>query len=118
MDDNAIDEAVAAHEGRNASLRRLFLEKQIALDLPSKIDLHFWVWGPANASAVAESLRTLNLEVPMLRPAGIQNDPERWNIEASVRQSIDLTMRREFITDLVRLAHAHGGVFDGWGTSV
>lgn len=116
MDDAKLQQAVQAHEGRNAALRKTFLEKNVDMRMARDIDLHFWASGEASASALAESLSRLGFAVPVPRPAPTAGDVNLWNVEARVRQSIDLTMRREFITDVVRLADSHGGVFDGWGT--
>ena len=116
MNDEKLQQTIQAHEDRNAALRRLFLEKNVDTCTARDIDLHFWTQGQANAAALAESLGRLGFEVPAQRPAANRDDLEVWNIEARIRQSIDLTMRREFIADVVKLADSHGGVFDGWGT--
>jgi regulator of RNase E activity RraB len=114
MDSAKLQESVSAHEQRNAALHRSFVEKNIDMRAPRDIDIHFWAQGQANASQLTESFRRLGYEVSVQRPT--RDDRDRWNVEAHVTQSIDLTMRREFITDLVQLADSHGAVFDGWGT--
>jgi hypothetical protein len=118
MADKSIEEIISGHETRNASLRRVFLEKKVDLTEPRDIECHFWAWGAKDADALGEALKKRSFELLAVRPAAISDDPDRWNLEAVIRQSIDLTMRREFIDELVRLADAHGGVYDGWGTSV
>lgn len=116
MDSEELQKSVHAHEARNAALLKLFIDKNVDMRAPRDIDLHFWASGEASAASLAESLSRLGFEVPVRRPAPNADNGSVWNVEARVRQSIDLTMRREFITDLVRLADSHAGVFDGWGT--
>jgi hypothetical protein len=113
-----IEEIISGHEARNASLRGVFLEKGVDLTEPRQIECHFWTWSAKDADALAEALKNRSFELLALRPAAIAGDPDRWNVEAAIRQSIDLTMRREFIDELARLADAHNGVYDGWGTRV
>jgi len=116
MDHEKLQQSVRAHEGRNAALRRVFLEKNIDTRAIRDIDLHFWAWGQADATALAESLGRLGFQVPTPQRFPKQDDPNLWNVEARVRQSIDLTMRPELISDLIKLADSHDAVFDGWGT--
>jgi hypothetical protein len=113
-----IEEIISGHEARNASLRHVFLEKKVDLTEPRKIECHFWIWSRDDATELAESLKSRGFEILTQRPAAIAGDSARWNLEAAVRQSIDLTMRREFTDELARLADSHGGLYDGWGTRI
>jgi hypothetical protein len=113
-----IEEIISGHEARDTSLRHVFLEKKVDLTEPRMIECHFWTWSAQDADGLAEALRKRSFKLLALRPAGIAEDPDRWNLEVAIRQSIDLTMRREFIDELVRLADTHGGIYDGWGTRV
>jgi hypothetical protein len=113
-----VEEIGSGHEARNASLRDVFLEKKIDLRESRKIECHFWIWSAKDAADLGESLKSRGFEILLQRPAAIAGDPGRWNLEAAVRQSINLTMRREFTHDLVRLADSHNGLYDGWGTSI
>jgi len=106
------------HVARDASLLRLFQEKQIDLRAPRSIECHFWSWSEEESAALAEALKQRGFEILRRTRAAIANDPARWNLEASVKQSIELTMTREFIGDLVKLADSYGGLYDGWGTSI
>jgi putative heme degradation protein len=116
MDEEKLQKSLLAHEDRNAALRKVFLKRNIDMRAARDIDLHFLAWGQANAIALAESLGRSGLQVPVRRPAIEQDGQDLWNVEAYVKQSIDLTMRPDLITDLIKLADSHGGVFDGWGT--
>ena len=118
MAEKTIEEIISGHEDRNASLRQVFLEKKIDLTEPRKIECHFWTWDRKDATELSESLKNRGFAILAQRPAAIPGDPGRWNLEATVRQSIDLTMRREFTDELVRLADSHRGLYDGWGTSI
>lgn len=113
-----IEDVISGHEIRNAKLRQLFVDKNIDLDEPRKIEFHFWAGRQEDAADLAEALRRQGFEVLTMRPAATRDEPERWNLEAAVRQSIRLTMRREFIEQLVRLARSDNGIYDGWGTSI
>jgi hypothetical protein len=114
----SIEETILAHETRDASLRGVFLEKKVNLKEPRMIECHFWTWDEEDTARLAHALKNRGFKIMVQRHAAIANDPRRWNLEAAVRQSIDLTMRREFIDDLVRLADSHGGLYDGWGTRI
>ncbi len=113
-----IEEIISGHEARNSSLRNFFLEKNVDLAEPRKIECHFWSWSGEDAANLAEALKRRGFEILTEHPAAIPRDPNRWNVEAAVRQSIDLTMRREFTDELVRLADFHKGLYDGWGTRI
>ncbi len=113
-----IEEIISNHEARDASLCRVFLEKNIDLTDARIIECHFWTWSREDAAKLGEALKSRGFEILVQRPAAIAGDPDRWNVEAAVRQSINLTMRREFIDELVRLADSHDGLYDGWGTRV
>jgi regulator of RNase E activity RraB len=63
-------------------------------------------------------LKNKGFEILTQRSAARADNPDLWNVEAAIRQSIDLTMRPEFTDELARLADSHAGVYDGWGTSV
>lgn len=118
MKAKSIEEMISAHQVRDASLRGVFLEKKIDLTEPRIIECHFWAWDKENVSQLANALKMRGFEILIQRPAAIANDPNRWNLEAAIRQSIDLTMRREFIDELVRLADSNDGIYDGWGTRI
>ena len=118
IEKKTIEETISGHEARNASLRQVFLEKNVDLTEPRKIECHFWTWSRNDAAELAESLKSRGFEILTQRPVAIAGDSSRWNLEAAVRQSIDLTMRREFTDEFVRLADFHNGLYDGWGTCV
>ena len=117
-ENKTIEEIISGHEARNASLRRVFSEKEVDLAESRQIECHFWTRGREDALGLSESLKSRGFEILTQRPAAIAGDQGRWNLEAAVRQSIDLTMRPEFTDELVRLADSHSGLYDGWGTCV
>ena len=118
MIEKPIEEIIADHEARNAALRELFRARKVNIREPRIIECHFWAWNKDDTVSLAEDLKMRGFTVLVQRLAEIAEDPTRWNLEVSIRQSIDLTMRREFIVDLVRLASSHHGLYDGWGTQV
>ena len=118
MKTKRIEEIISEHEVRDSSLRSMFRARNIDFREPRIIECHFWTWDQDDAVQLAEGLKARGFEVLVQRPAEIAGDPTRWNLAAAIRQSIDLTMAREFIDDLVRLADSRRGLYDGWGTSV
>lgn len=116
MNNKTVEGLVTSHEARNEKLRDVFLQKKADLTEPRLIECHFWIWSEAGALRLAEGLKNRGFEILVQRRAGTASDPDRWNLEAAVTQSIALTLRHEFIDELVRLADSIGGVYDGWGT--
>lgn len=82
------------------------------------IECHFWAWSEENAASLATDLIRRGFDILTQRSAGSTEDPALWNIEAVIKQSITLTLRREFTDELVRIAASHFGRYDGWGTSL
>lgn len=113
-----IDRAISGHEARNAELRRLFQEKGIDLGEARLIECPFWAWKAEHASSLAEDLVRRGFRILAQDSAASKQDPPLWNIEAEIKQSIELTLRPEFTDALVRVAASHHGVYDGWGTSI
>jgi regulator of RNase E activity RraB len=118
MQQQKLQEAILAHETRNVALRRLFQEKGVDLSEARCIECHFWAGGRDAAAALAAGLTDRGFKILAQGRAAQKEDRNRWNVEGEIRQSIDLTMRREFIEELVRLAGSHNSTFDGWGTLV
>ena len=118
MKGRSLEELISGHEDRDAALRRLFSEKKVDVKEPRVIECHFWLWSEEDTGQLATALKNRGFEILAQCRASAPDDPNRWNLEASIRQSADLTMRREFVEDLVRLADAFGGVYDGWGTVI
>jgi Regulator of ribonuclease activity B len=118
LSESQIEEAISGHEARNAGLRRVFTEKGINLAESRLIECHFWAWSKEDAAGLAEALTTRGFRILTQSPAASSNDPSLWNVEAGIKQSIELTLRREFTDELVRVASDHSGRYDGWGTCV
>ena len=114
----SVEQIISGHEVRNASLRQVFLDRKVDLKEPRKIECHFWSWSRKDTAELAVSLKSRGFEILAQRPAAIPGDSDRWDLEAAVKQSIELTLRPEFTDELVRLADSHGGIYDGWGTSI
>jgi hypothetical protein len=74
----------------------------------------FWTWSNEDAAGLAAALTTRGFRILAQRPGTSSNDPSLWNAEAGIQQSIELTLRREFTDELVRVAAAHSGRYDGW----
>lgn len=109
---------IREHESRNEALRQTLVGKGLDFAEPRAIECHFWAWSQADATGLAQALTVRGFQILAQRSAASTRDPSLWNIEVSIRQSIDLTLRREFTDELVRIAAAHSGRYDGWGTSI
>jgi len=112
-----IEEIIAGHEARNRSLRLTFVEKKVDLEASRRIECHFWVWGRNEAAELVQALKRRGFDTKT-GPAQIDRDANRWNLEAAIKQSIDLTLRPEFTEEMAHLAASYGGIYDGWGTIV
>jgi hypothetical protein len=113
-----IEEIINDHQQRNAALRQVFLDKKIDLTEPRRIECHFWIWSEKNTTDLETSLKKRGFAILARSPAATPSDSRRWNLEAAVTQSIELTMRREFTDELAKLAASHDALYDGWGTSI
>jgi hypothetical protein len=50
----------------------------------------------------------------LLKPAQLENDPERWNIEVGTRATISRVIAEDFTATLVDLASTFEEEYDGW----
>jgi regulator of RNase E activity RraB len=114
----AIEEVISGHEARNAELRVRLLGKGVDLEAVRDIECHFWAYDESGATSFAEALVPKGFRILVKRYSPSPKDDKKWNIEAGIRQSINLTLRREFTESLVLLAASHNSHYDGWGTSI
>ena len=106
------------HVQRNLALVKVFSEKQFDLNEPRSVELHFWSWNHPNSVRLAHELYKKGFMLLLLKPAFLEQDPDRWNIEAGTRASIYKVVSEEFTASLVDLAQSLQSDYDGWGTSV
>ena len=116
ISETGIEAIIQGHESRNAALRQTLIDKGVDLGEPRIIECHFWAWSKENTATLTEDLIRRGFKILVQKPAGSSKDPDLWNIEAAIKQSIELTLRREFTDELVRAAASHSGKYDGWGT--
>jgi Regulator of ribonuclease activity B len=116
--ESQIEQAISDHDARNAELRRTFIEKEVDLDEARPVEFHFWAWSKQYAAGLAKALEDRGFLVLSKRSATSPSDPSIWNVEATIKQSIELTLRHEFSDELVRVANEYYGRYDGWGTGV
>jgi hypothetical protein len=114
----SIEEIIAGHMARDASMRRIFSQKKVDPSEPRVIECQFWIPSKEDADRLAQALKNLGFEILKQHPMAIAGKPEQWNLEAATRQSIDQTMSREFVEKLVRIADFNHGGYDGWGTRI
>jgi len=113
-----IQASIKGHQKRNTELMKRLRAKGAILGEPRSIDLHFWAPSQKHAALLSRALYERGFLVLVLAPANSKEDPKRWNIEAGVRQSINITIRKEFVEGMVRMASDFSSEFDGWGTSL
>jgi regulator of RNase E activity RraB len=111
-----LNSVIEGHELRNEALRQNLISKGADLGEPRMIECHFWSWSQGDAAALAADLESRGFQILKQEPARSSKDPDLWNVEATIKQSIDLTLRREFTDELIRMAASHSGKYDGWGT--
>ena len=113
-----LEAIIKGHESRNEALRQTLIGKGADLSESRMIECHFWAWSSDDAARLAQALTALGFRILVQRSAASPKDPSLWNVEAGIHQSIDLTVRREFTDELVRVAASSSARYDGWGTSI
>jgi regulator of RNase E activity RraB len=111
-------EKLQGHKNRNTELLANLRAKNVPLDQPRAVELHFWANGQASAAQLSFELYKQGYIVLRLAPADVKEDPQRWNVEAGTKLSPDQLADEVLIKNLINLATLCSGVFDGWGTSV
>src|SRR5690242_1409325 len=99
--ESEITTSVVEHQARNGELRILLIKKGVDLCAPRKIDCYFVIDGSENAQRLAASLVDLGFQILDQDPSPSPKNPHSWNLEASIQQSAELTIRREFTEELV-----------------
>jgi Regulator of ribonuclease activity B len=112
--ESQIEHAISDHDARNAELRRGFIEKEVDLDEARMVEFHFWAWSKEDAAGLTKALEDRGFLVHSKRSTTSSGDPSLWNIEATIKQSIELTLRHEFTDELVRVAAQYCGRYDEW----
>jgi|SRR3954447_1779680 hypothetical protein len=118
MTEKEIADAIDGHQLRNHSLSNLLSSKGVNIREPRLIECHFWSKSESDANGIAAALRSRGFSILTIRKAELSQPDLDWNVEASIRQSVDITTRPEFTGDIVRLAIGHNSRYDGWGTAV
>lgn len=118
MTEEDIQGTISRHRSRNAQLRQVLIEKRVSLTEERPIDVHFWAWDQTDAAVLARELYRRGYLVTVIARSALDQDEERWNVEAGAKIAPQRALSDEFSEDLVRLATAHDSVYDGWGTAV
>ena len=111
-----LENVIQAHHERNRELLRLIANKGADPSVPCAIDLHFWATNEENARGLSAALEARGYS-PVSTNRAVA-DLSLWNVETHVQASPFSVASPAFVVDLVQLACAHGGEFDGWGTSI
>jgi|SRR5580698_7949019 hypothetical protein len=115
LTESQIAQAISDHDARNVELRRTFIEKNVDLDEARTVEFHFGTWSKDDAAGLAKALEDRGFQVVLKHPAASSSDPSLWNIETTIKQSIELTLHHEFTDELVRVAGGYSGRYEGWG---
>ena len=114
LTESQIEQAISDHDARNAELRRGFIERKVDLDEARTVEFHFRAWSKQYAAGLAKALEDRGFLVLSKSSSASSSDPSFWDVEATIKQSIELTLRHEFSDELVRVAAQHCGQYDGW----
>jgi hypothetical protein len=113
-----IEKCILAHLARNVKLLEVLSKKGVDLREPRGIDCYFWSLTETSADSLCERLSSRGFNITAKDGADPDQEDGKWNVEAQIRQSIDLTVRKEFVDEMVRLADSSDSIFDGWGASI
>ena|SRR5258708_6208980 len=113
---SALEDSIQAHHARNRELLKLIASKGADPNVPRDIDLHFWASNEDAARTLAAGLEARGYS-RVARNRAVA-DTSLWNVETSVHATPLSVVAHVFVEDLVRLAAANDGEFDGWGTSI
>jgi regulator of RNase E activity RraB len=120
MSEDELLKRIAAHDARNKALLVTLSEHKVALDQPRGVEHHFYARGHRAAVMLAKTLYDQGFLVLVLNRAasGKHWEGDVWNVEAEMTSSPEVAASHETAERLSRLADAHSGEYDGWGTSV
>ena len=111
-----VESILESHHARSRELLKLIASKGADPNLPRDIDLHFWTFGEDAARSLCTALEARGYS--SVRWNRADADPSLWNVETCIQASPASVAAPAFVEDLARLADAHDGEFDCWGTSI
>jgi Regulator of ribonuclease activity B len=114
LTESQIEQAILDRDAKNAELRRTFIKKEVDLNEARTVEFHFWTWNKEDAAGLSKALEDRGFLVVLKHPAVFYSDRSVWNVDSTIRQSIELTLRHEFTDELVRVAARYSGRYDGW----
>lgn len=113
-DTSEIAKGLAAHAARNRELVALIDGKGADLRIERTVDLHFWASDNVAANGLADALRECRVMNVLAELSASGHGV--WNVEGQIVGTVLQVVEPGFIEKFVRLALAHVGRFDGWGT--
>jgi len=116
MNEDAIHEAIAAHEGRDRELVARITAKGGSSTGSRPLDLFFWAPSPVHAAFLADALRGLG--VTDVDVAAAADGRPVWSVQGQLLASVQDITGSPFVEQLVRLAARHESTYDGWGTEL
>src|SRR3989442_14136775 len=113
---SVIEDSIQAHHARNRELLKLIANKGADPNVARDIDRHFWTPNEDAARNLSADLRARGYSRVAINRAVA--DASLWNVETCVHATPLSVVAPVFVEDIVRLAAANDGEFDGWGTSI
>jgi regulator of RNase E activity RraB len=118
MNETEIMKQIEEHQLRNQVLVKQLQDHGVNIREKRVIECHFWIWDDAKLRGLESELRMRGFRILRSGLSQDRSDPNLRNLEAAITQSVDLTIRREFTDELVRLSAQFSAIYDGWGTSI
>ena len=117
MDETVIQEDIAAHRRRNATLVEHIRERGGDTHRDRVIDCFFHTRTEDDAIALSRLLQCRRLrELSITRSEDADDHP--WTVQGAITSPVAAFTALERVEEFVRIAAEHDAVFDGWGTSL
>ena len=117
MDESAIQEEIAAHRRRNATLVQHIRERGGDTQRERPIDCFFHTRTEDDAIALSRQLQSRGIrELSITSSENASDHP--WTVQGTLTSTITAFTAAEHVEQFVRIAAQHDAAFDGWGTSL
>jgi Regulator of ribonuclease activity B len=117
VDESAIQEDIAAHHRRNATLVQQIRQRGGDSQRKRPIDCFFHTRTEDDAIALSRLLQSRGLRELSITGSEEASD-HPWTVQGTLTCSIAAFTGIERVEEFVRIAVQHDAVFDGWGTSL
>jgi regulator of RNase E activity RraB len=115
MNESAIQEDIAAHRERNATLVQHITDRGGDTQRQRTIDCFFHTRTEDDAIALSRLLQSSGLQDLSITPA--DGDGEHpWTVQGTLKSSVAAFTAAGQVEEFIRVAAKHDALFDGWGT--